>query len=438
MPEQCMCYIPFDNSNAGGRVVSEWYNQNLPIEGKPPLLRGKPWAHSGRHGMMLAEATTNLKSLGDFSDGSLGSLTAGGNNSLEIATELALFGNYSAKVEYQNSNELCTDSLTLSGNITYHVSCYIWVPPTWDSNDTIRIEPDTSAFNGYYSVKSNWAGNAPEMYGTWHRLVTEVTTQDLVGSPVAAYFKLQTYSGPTPGRFLYLDGIQLEEKAYATPFDVTNKDGITPRKTQHLRIPTAGNFPGPGGGSISINLRPCWNNNTTGKDRVLFSMEDSLTDSWLIFYDNMNEQFVFRMQSGDNFTDIRSPTQTISTGELVTLITTWNGTEGQLYVNGLEAKTDSRIQCSIRTPSTIVLGDRQAELGSWTANASFNEVGIFNFPLTHRQVLDINHIAEAGYLLSNHGNIARDPKYHPTITDPESGMIFIGTDYNINGTNVAY
>jgi len=183
-------------------------------------------------------------------------------------------------------------------------------------------------------------------------------------------------------------GFQTEAKANATPFHTLDSYNLSgdqiARSTQYLKIPTAGNFPGMDEGTILISFRSDWAS-TTGLNPYLWNMLTSAgTDEWYLRYLQASDKFTFYMTDGTG-TTILSDAQSFAVGDKFLLICTWNGSVGELYVNGVAAPAQTKTQRSITLRESYIIGADQIAFAD-NLNGVIDEFAIFDQAITQRMV----------------------------------------------------
>jgi hypothetical protein len=173
-------------------------------------------SHSGldkQWDILVPEATTNLCNNGSFENGTTG-WTASGTNTIAQSAAQQFAGVYSLLITYGNSTTLATYAIAsgvLTASDTYTITARVYVPADWDGGD---INLDATGFTSATITQvAEWDSVTGET-GKWVLLqITLELDSDVTGSLV-----LETDSAPTGGSTVYLDAVQIENKAHATTF----------------------------------------------------------------------------------------------------------------------------------------------------------------------------------------------------------------------------
>ncbi len=195
------------------------YNGNEPFEtdytGSSTGHRGQTGTETGgviyRLGkfgkaVQVAAATTNLITNPSFETNTTGWSTFGTGATFAQSTIRSMFGTNSGY--YQNggisSAGRIQATLAVSASTAYAASIWIYTPNTNSGNAYLRIDNNGGSSLGVQTenVQSD----------QWNRVVVNFTTPSDVTS---VFFRV--YAGGVSNKY-FVDGIQLEQKAYATPY----------------------------------------------------------------------------------------------------------------------------------------------------------------------------------------------------------------------------
>ncbi len=340
-----LTYINFTNPKTGQSLIKARDGQGLNLVGAPVFRAGEFWNKSGLQGLEIAEAVTNLIPADvDPTCKSTAGLATGGANTLAVSSLQALFEGASILSTYQDNTTLLTDTMTLpTTSVTYSISMYIWVPQDWDGGN-LECSPDETTFtSGSKSVVDSWL-SASSPRETWFRLTATLTVAtDVIGTAL----RLLASSAPTAGRFVYIDGLQIEQRVYTTPFHPSN---VNARLDQEVRIPVAGNFPGIEKGSIIISFRPDWAYDVgwTGNKRLFAVQGSEPSDAWNILYLTASDEFWFyTLDTVGNAVSAKATTH--SRGDKIQIVAVWDATNIQIFVNG----SAGNLAAKTRLPSTL-------------------------------------------------------------------------------------
>jgi hypothetical protein len=158
--------------------------------------------------LLLPESTTNLVVNPSVETATTG-YSASGSNTIARSTTAQMFGAYSLACTYQNNLTLATfGSITLTA-VRYTFSAWVYLASNWNGGAV------SVGVTGFTSVVINTASTTTTETGKWVRLEIDFTPNagDLAGS-----LTILAASAPSAGRIVYVDGLQVEAKSYATTY----------------------------------------------------------------------------------------------------------------------------------------------------------------------------------------------------------------------------
>ncbi|RJR27996.1 hypothetical protein C4561_00630 [candidate division WWE3 bacterium] len=217
-----------------------------------------------------------------------------------------------------------------------------------------------------------------------------------------------------PGKVIYVDGFQLEEKEHATTYTDgsigtgyawtgTEHDSTSTRADTDLTYTKTGNV-STTSGSLSIWVKPMLGDSTmeSNHNYNIISMRNNC-EGFMLRYSSPGYGDRFEIQKWidctTNYTAIYNPSS-LSADTWVHLVATWDTTNGiSLYGNGAIGTTNSDIT---EPPSigNIELGDQYSTDEFW----SYSDLRIFDTALTSTQAADIYYSG----LVSRSDNIEVD------------------------------
>lgn len=183
---------------------------------------------SGLWQIIVPEATTNLCTNPSFEEATTG-WSASGTNTIAQSSVQQWRGRYSLLITYQNTADALATfaSPAFSTSNSYTCTLWLYVPPDWDGGD-IAIDDGGTFAGATITEKTIWTAGNPT--GEWYRLETLMAlAADATGNVV-----LYTTSPPTAGRTLYIDGVQIENKTYATTYVDGDEPGGRWAQAKHL------------------------------------------------------------------------------------------------------------------------------------------------------------------------------------------------------------
>lgn len=156
---------------------------------------------------------TNLVTNGGFETNTTDwAVTA--NNTIARSTVQKNSGAASLLCTYQDQVGLARFPATLTA-AAHIFSAWVYIPTAWDGGDILLNDNgDYAGATGTQQASANMA-----LRDQWQRLETDFTivAGDLVGA-----LHIRAASAPTAGRFIYVDDVQIELGAVATPYVATD------------------------------------------------------------------------------------------------------------------------------------------------------------------------------------------------------------------------
>ena len=300
------------------------------------------------------EATTNLLTNGGFESNAAAWATFG-SNTIGVSTAQFKFGAQSGLCTYQDNTILTQLTAAFILTAATHIcSLWVFIPSDWDGGTIRWSEAGTYAgASGAQAVNANMA-----LTDQWQRISFDVTP---VGGDLAGTMRLDITGGaPTAGRFVYVDGIQVELQPIATPY-VETDGGTASRTAARVRATTIGVLDVTQGW-FAARLRMGWlNTGDPSTDVVLARWADADNDIIELRYDTANDQWeIDRQALGTG--DVHTFADTFSEGSMVTVIGYWTGTAIALSIDGAAFTTTAQTVADIPTlaATTIDIGSNAA------------------------------------------------------------------------------
>lgn len=197
--------------------------------------------------ILVPEATVNLCTNPSFEKATTGWVASGSNTIARNASQ-QYAGVYALLCTYQNSLTLASYAVAsgvFGAARTYTVTAKLYVPDSWDGGD---INLDATGFTGITVTQvRQWASTDEKE--KWVELEIKFTIiSDVTGSII-----LETDSPPTASRQVYLDSVQIEEKAHATSYCDGDQDGCTWNGVDHAASSTRDQFEASGGRVMNLD-----------------------------------------------------------------------------------------------------------------------------------------------------------------------------------------
>jgi len=266
-------------------------------------------------------STTNLCENGGLEFGAVGWSTAGSNTVAASLTQHK-FGAASLKCTYQNNQLMAAVSADVQDNYNYFISMWVYVPSNWDGTD---LEPDTDI--GY-----GWSGDFIDLTkrDQWQRCVFHATAS----ATETVQFRIYEFGTPTAGRFIYIDGVQVETNSGDVPSPYVDTNDATASRSTAGTV-DADNVLNSTQGWVAARVRP-----TAVVDfssaRSLFALFDNPSTNGFFLNYTVADGFYFEYDNGFEFDGVPFGYDITDTtiGNLVTVIAAWTATELKLSVNG--------------------------------------------------------------------------------------------------------
>ncbi|MBN2393485.1 MAG: LamG domain-containing protein [Anaerolineae bacterium] len=350
-----------------------------------------PWA--GSRALVVEGATTNVIPDPIFGYGDLSgwSVYIGGATR---DTSVCLFGNASARVVSAGGNGGLYKHYTTSSGGSWTASAYVYVESY--TSGYIYVQMRIHYTDGTTTIV-NTAADVTKIC-QWQRLVATATAD---GGKTVDYVQTYVYSAAVPTLTFYFDGVQVENKAYATSLCwggagtgyVWNGDG-TPHANTSTRTSTTVTFNPQGvidlsSGSISIWFQMPYDagsgsyTNTPG----IFQWWDTWnTNSFYIWLSNTLSSIGVTSYTGgvSQLPGVSVALTGSKAGDWHNVIATFETNSVKLYLDGTLAGTDTSF-----TPPTI--SSTTAYIGYVTDRFSgaISEVASFGCVLTAEEVASI-------------------------------------------------
>ncbi|MEI6462087.1 MAG: LamG-like jellyroll fold domain-containing protein [bacterium] len=290
------------------------------------------------------------------------------------------FGTASAKLDNSGSilDSTYTTPLTLTAT-SYTLSAYAYTTGASISNTDLSLIANSQPLTSTYT----------DMGGGWWRLTgtfTGVTTSQTFGVQVK------------PTKLVYIDGIQLERKAFATSYadgslpisggynwTGTANNSNTTKNESNIQYSTVGNIDKTSG-SVSLWVKPVsWQNDYSR----IFSYVIDGQNYFNILYDNGSPArriYSFAYSGGVvASTGYNGATPTISTNQWQHIVATWTNGALKIYVNNVQSGATANYVAPIGTPTSMYVGRDGGSL----SNSVISDFRIYNQPLTVNQISDL-------------------------------------------------
>lgn len=286
----------------------------------------------------IFRATTNLEPNGGFETNATGWAT-GGANTIVRSSEQKKFGSWSLKCTYQNSLTLAFDTLTLTA-VAHSLSGWVYIPSGWDGG-TVRIScANFTGISGTLVVDANMA-----LRDQWQRLELPNVTPaggDLVGNPL----NFVAATNPSAGKFIYVDGGQVEAQVYPTPY-VHTDGGTASRVATDIDTPVGSMNNTWGWCAMRVRL-PYTDEqyDLAGLLAHFFDWRQDANNFINLYYDGDAKTFIGRIRSGGVIETVASAVQNFTAMSDFTVIFYWTLTQLGISINGGTFVTAVRAQAA--------------------------------------------------------------------------------------------
>lgn len=171
-------------------------------------------------------AATNLCTNGGFETDTTG-WTAGGTNTIASSATQFKFGAKSNLATYSNNATLADYAATIA-NVAHTVSVWLYIPAAYDGAGI-----ELRQLN--YTVAASATNASMATRDAWQKATLTFTP----GADVIGNIQVNnTGAAPTAGRFIYIDGFQIETGSIATPYIETD-GGTASRSAGRVRAPAS-------------------------------------------------------------------------------------------------------------------------------------------------------------------------------------------------------
>ena len=332
--------------------------------------------------VQVAEATTNLVIDPQFYTG-LGGYASAWGDTRSQSQEFAFIGPNSLKIASDGSTVGCgvyEDYTGLSAT-TYTLSAYFYVPSSYDG----AADPRLTAYDGATFTGGTNSDTVTER-DEWVRRSVTIT---LTGSTLRSLCYAST--NPSAGLGFYIDAIQLEQKAYATPYcDGSLGNGHSWSGTAHASTSSRTNawlsYAQPLSANAGKGTVMCWikfPSTVTGKGYYIAESRDgSNLSAWLFYWSSGSLRWY------SNSAVQTSHTWTPDPETWYHLAVTWDYSGSQaLYVNGEQVATSSLTTTPPALSETLRVGTNYS--GSYYGDYDLDDFTILSRVATENEVLSI-------------------------------------------------
>jgi hypothetical protein len=335
----------------------------------------------GREGIFLESGTTNKITNPSFEHATYNTgWTASGGTASEITDPaFTKFGSKSYRLVLADATDRTVlTSINVGNTNTHTLSAYVFRGTSGNVGGTVGASVAQLVFNG-----SAQTTTYSDVGGGWWRL-------SYSGAGVASAVNYGVQVNEDSGT-LYIDGVQLEEKAYASTYadgslgngyswSGTANESTSSRAEAYLEYPVSGHLTA-ATGSISMWIR----RNSVGETPVIFNWQDATGDNYLrITCSNTQCNFAKRIGGAAPVTTGAAVNFGVQTWAFV--VATWDTVNGmRMYINN-SVNSLSNTTTLTGLNNTFTLGSSTSANG---ANAYLNDVRFYDSPLTTGEIADM-------------------------------------------------
>lgn len=274
-------------------------------------------------GFGVFEGSTNLVTNGGFETNTTG-WAASGTNTIERVGGIK-FGSYILKCTYQNNTILGSYAITLTAAI-HSLSIWVYVPTAYDGTaPRVRFTGFTSATGTIFTAIDL------SLRDQWQRVRVPGITID-AGDLVGTLDVFENGTAPTAGRFIYIDGVQCEQKSFCTPYIET--DGGTAARTAARVQAIAQDVLNAAQGWVALRIVSGWANaNEPAGNCYLFSWKYDSTNYINIYYAVATNEIYAERRSAAGIVTV-SAAKTLAIDEAMILIIAWTSSSILCSING--------------------------------------------------------------------------------------------------------
>jgi len=294
------------------------------------------------------EATTNLLLNGGFETNITGWV---GTGTPVRSTTKSKFGTASLRVTTVGGpNDSASTSIGNGGGIAAGdvVTFSVWVNP--DVTISMNLQINEMLVGGGLNAFSE-GGNVVCPAGVWTRLTY---TRTLIANTTQAEFYVTT-GGVQPATNVYIDGVQVEKKPFATPYVETN-GATASRATGRVRAPSS--LLDSTQGWVAFRTRLGWGNANepgAGAEVPHWFNWGAFPNNIPIAYFEAANQWVISRDAGGSTPDVVINGSLVP-GQLVTVVGAWDSGRIRLSVDGSAFSNLANTAIPVGLPATFEIG----------------------------------------------------------------------------------
>jgi len=269
---------------------------------------------------------TNLCTNGGFETNTTG-WTKGGTNTLVSNATQAKFGTKSGLATYADNATLADYAATLT-NVAHMVQVRLWIPTAYDGGGV-----ELRQLN--YTVAASATAANMGLRDQWQQVTLGFTP----GADVIGNIQVNnTGAAPTAGRFVYIDGAQIETGSIATPYVET--DGATATRPAS-RVQAQASLLNAAQSWVVMRVRMGRASTPAVAGDLMAFHLGIVGDTYRIrgYYEPTQQLWALQMSAGGGGYAVSAAV--FAAGDLLTLGFKWQASGGQISLNGSAWGTSS-------------------------------------------------------------------------------------------------
>lgn len=321
--------VDWDNDDSIGTHPEEWVLSGNEITDVKRLaaLTGDGRAYPDGS-MGIWKAATNLCTNGGIETNMTGWSTLG-TNTIARSTAQKKFGAASLIATYQDNTNLARFGITITA-VAHVGSVWVYIPSDYDGGGVRMLASSGFVGNTILNSAHDQAdmSKRDQWQRIWHSFIPDAG--DLAGFPTV----LQTGAAPTAGKFIYVDGLQIEVGYRPSPYIET--DGATAVRAKG-RIQASASLLDETQGWFAFRFRPGWDTASepsggASLEFIFAWLDDGVNVLYCFYNEATNALHFVRAVGGANTTVTLpwSPEYEIP----ATIVIAWTATQLKLSLDG--------------------------------------------------------------------------------------------------------
>lgn len=290
------------------------------------------------------QAATNLVTNGGAETNATG-WTTGGTNTIARSTDQEKFGSGSIKATYTDSTSLAMRAGLVLTAARHAASCWVYVPAAWDGGQIQISIANYAGSTTHYQTHANMA-----LTDQWQKIRMSFT---VVGGDLTGDILISAASAPTAGRFIYVDGMQVEVASIPTPY-VETDGGTDSRAAGRLQLQVGALDETTGW--LAVRLRAGHaNTEIASGNGIVWTWADDANNFLQLRYDYANARWEFERRVTAGTVELTAA-DTFALSDALTLICKWTATDIYLSIDGGNFTTIGNTRLPTLAATTMDIG----------------------------------------------------------------------------------